>query len=139
MDSFIRVTMAENELLRTMNMLLVEQQDRDVEYISELEKAIASYESEVQSIYANKIFDLKRELDLSFIAKETSDNLLEITKDKLKKSKDKNRKLKEENEKLESALKKYTDKEKTEKTLLEMHLNKIEEAKKTKEKDRGDL
>lgn len=118
----LSLILAENKLLRTINTELRGQHTRDVEKISDLENQIASFEpSAKNSRDADKIFDLKQELDALFQAKEASDNLLDITKAKLKESEKKNREQGQE-------LKKFTDLEASKKKIIEMHLKKLEQA-----------
>lgn len=117
----LSLIMAENKLLRTMNTELRSKHTRDVQKISDLENQIASFEPSAKNVRdADKIFDLKQELDALFQAKEASDNLLDITKAKLKESEEKNKEQGQE-------LKKYTDLEASKKKMMEMYLKKVEQ------------
>lgn len=69
------------------------------------------------------------------MANEASNNLLDITKSKLMKNEQKNKELEEKIKGLEKELsqvkqelKKYTDKEASEKKVIEMHLKRMEQA-----------
>ena len=120
----LSLVMAENKLLRTMNTELRSKHTRDVEKISDLENQIASFEPSAKNARdADKIFNLKQELDALFQAKEASDNLLEIAKAKLKESEKKNKA-----QGLE--LKMLTEIEASKKRVMEMHLKRAERANK---------
>lgn len=134
----VSLIMAENKLVRTMNTGLREQHSRDAERISDLETQIASFDpSEKNYRDAEKIFNLKRELDSLFQANEASDYLLQIAKMELKASKKKNKEQEKELNKLKKELKKYTDKEMSEKKVRQTGLERIEQANKIQENERG--
>ena len=134
----ISLIKAENKLVRTLNTGLREKQSRDAEKISDLETQIASFEPSVKhSKDAEKIFGLKRELDSLFQANEASNALLEITKMQLNESKKKNKEQEKELNKLEKKLKKYIVKEMSEKKVLQMGLERIEQANKIQKNERS--
>jgi hypothetical protein len=140
---------AKDRLLMTINDGLREKQARDAEEILDLKAQIAL----VQPRDADRIHNLKSELDVVWLFNETSNNLLDITKQKLnqteKKNKDleksnkylqeKNEKLNKMNKKLEKDLKHYTDMENSKKKVIELHLQRIEQAEKAKNKDHDEL
>jgi chromosome segregation ATPase len=116
---------AENKLVRTMNMGLREQHSSDAEKISDLKTQGASFEPSAKNTKdAEKILNLERQLNSLFHANETSNFLLETTKMKLDESKKENKEqekelnklkkelntLKKELNQLKQELKKYTDK-----------------------------
>jgi CO dehydrogenase nickel-insertion accessory protein CooC1 len=137
---------AENRLVRTMNTELRDKQLRDAEKILSLENEIALVQPSAQSLRdAEKVQKLKTELDIVRQFNETSNSLLEITKKKLRKSEKSNKELEKSNhhveekiKKLQNDLKKYVDKETSEKKVVEMHLKRLEEAEKVKT-DLGEL
>jgi hypothetical protein len=94
--------MAENRLVRTMNTELRDKQLRDAEKILSLDNEIALVQPSAQSLKdAERIHKLKTELDVLWQFNETSNSLLDMTKQKNKELEKKNRELKKSNHQLE--------------------------------------
>jgi ribosomal protein L20 len=140
---------AKDKLLMTINDGLREKQARDADEILGLRAEIAL----LVPRDAERIHKLKSELDVVWLFNETSNNLLDITKQNLKQTEKKNKdlekgnkylqemheKLKKMNKKLEEDLKHYTDMENSKKKVIELHLQRIEQAEKAKNKDHDEL
>jgi hypothetical protein len=129
------LVMSKNKLVQTMNDSLRTKQGRDTEKISDLENDLAAVEPSAKNFRdAEKIHELKMELDAMFLANEVSNDLLDIAKEGLMKSNKKNKELEGRNKNLEKHLVYHTDIENSKKKLIEMRLKVQTDFQNSKEK-----